>query len=1090
MRLLLCALFVFSFLSIDAQYISRSQPVPFGCPTVCPGSVIVLDIPQVQNLNNGDLVQVLLSNAAGSFASGTTVLNSTAYSTNTGTTWTLGSYTFTGNINDLYLKITIPLTQPIGSNYTIKIQSSSGYVSTDLFSCSGSNYITVTSAYATMAPVTNTAVGNAQWLAHVYTWTPTTAQQLSTPALVAAQDFFNTANYKGHFVKDSLSFNINFNTASGGSCPGAPGNQHDGTSIPCSQGYQTDFSIQMLRTENFAPGLYKLELQGDDGIRLSIDGGSTWIIGSYFEQLYSTSYKSTDSLYPTGVCLSGPTSLVIDYFQRPADSRLTFKATQLTSVSVTNPSDVTICAGQNASFSITTIPGATYQWQNSFDGGATFSSLTNNAPYTGVTTNTLNLTGVPANFNGYLYRCVISGLCGNPVNTTAATLTVSGSGTINVQPFDASPCSGSAASFHVGTTDTTVSYQWQVNTGSGFTNVTNTGVYSGATSSTLTLSSTNASMNGYQYQCVITGCGGSTITSNVATLTIGGLASITTQPVNDTVCQGANATFSVTAANASTYSWEMDNGGGFQAITASATYQNPATPQLTVVNVTPAMSGNQFRCRVADCSCNVLTVVVTLTVQSQPSITTQPASVQFCHDTAVSFQVVVSGTASSYQWQVNTGSGFANVTDGGVYSGAATSTLAISTATAAMSGYRYQCIVGGCSAPITSTAATLTIGVSNSITIQPFGISPCGGAGGAFYVGVADSAVSYQWQVNTGSGFTNVTNGGIYSGATTSTLTLSSTNVTMNGYQYQCQITGCNGVPLITNTAAVTIGGQPTINTQPLNDTVCEGASATFATSAANVSGYSWEVNTGGGFQTIAAGATYQNPNTPTLTISNVTAQMSGDLYQCRIAFCGGDTVTQSALLYVQSLASIVNQPQDVEICSDTAVSFAITTSGIATNYLWQISTDGGSTYANLVNDTSHQNVSTASMTVTHATIVNNGNMYRCVVGSCGGSVTSSPAKITYCPQSYPMYVPNAFSPNGDGVNDLFQVFTTGVKVFNLKVFDRWGELIYESDDSGTGWNGKYKGTLMEPGVYVYLLNVTFLDFTTKSVKGSLMLVR
>jgi hypothetical protein len=52
-----------------------------------------------------------------------------------------------------------------------------------------------------------------------------TTQQLSTPALVAAQDFFNPANYKGHFVKDSLSFNINFNTASGGSCPGAPGNR-------------------------------------------------------------------------------------------------------------------------------------------------------------------------------------------------------------------------------------------------------------------------------------------------------------------------------------------------------------------------------------------------------------------------------------------------------------------------------------------------------------------------------------------------------------------------------------------------------------------------------------------------------------------------------------------------------------------------------------------------------------------------------------------------------------------------------------------------------------------------------------------------
>nr|MDQ3101802.1 gliding motility-associated C-terminal domain-containing protein [Bacteroidota bacterium] len=71
------------------------------------------------------------------------------------------------------------------------------------------------------------------------------------------------------------------------------------------------------------------------------------------------------------------------------------------------------------------------------------------------------------------------------------------------------------------------------------------------------------------------------------------------------------------------------------------------------------------------------------------------------------------------------------------------------------------------------------------------------------------------------------------------------------------------------------------------------------------------------------------------------------------------------------------------------------------------------------------------------------------------------------------VFVPNSFTPDGDGLNDLF------VPIFNVKgaldyeflVFDRWGELIFESEVPGDGWNGTFSGELVETEVYVWKLN-------------------
>jgi gliding motility-associated-like protein len=88
------------------------------------------------------------------------------------------------------------------------------------------------------------------------------------------------------------------------------------------------------------------------------------------------------------------------------------------------------------------------------------------------------------------------------------------------------------------------------------------------------------------------------------------------------------------------------------------------------------------------------------------------------------------------------------------------------------------------------------------------------------------------------------------------------------------------------------------------------------------------------------------------------------------------------------------------------------------------------------------------------------------------------------------VYIPNSFSPNGDGNNDVFTIYGQGIKAVELDIFNRWGEKIYESNSQFAGWDGTYKGVLQNPGVYVYNVRITFLDNRTKERTGSITILR
>ncbi len=89
-------------------------------------------------------------------------------------------------------------------------------------------------------------------------------------------------------------------------------------------------------------------------------------------------------------------------------------------------------------------------------------------------------------------------------------------------------------------------------------------------------------------------------------------------------------------------------------------------------------------------------------------------------------------------------------------------------------------------------------------------------------------------------------------------------------------------------------------------------------------------------------------------------------------------------------------------------------------------------------------------------------------------------------------YVPNAFTPNGDGLNDVFYpIITEGLDVldYQLRIFNRWGELIFVSSEYQLGWDGTYKGAICQDGIYTWNIEIkSFKDAEKKQHMGQVIL--
>lgn len=94
---------------------------------------------------------------------------------------------------------------------------------------------------------------------------------------------------------------------------------------------------------------------------------------------------------------------------------------------------------------------------------------------------------------------------------------------------------------------------------------------------------------------------------------------------------------------------------------------------------------------------------------------------------------------------------------------------------------------------------------------------------------------------------------------------------------------------------------------------------------------------------------------------------------------------------------------------------------------------------------------------------------------------------VNYGPDPY--FIPNAFTPNGDGINDNFQIFGIGIKSATYTIFNRWGGEVFFGENINAVWDGTYNSQKAQVGTYVYQVHFIYLDQRTETVTGTLMLL-
>jgi len=121
---------------------------------------------------------------------------------------------------------------------------------------------------------------------------------------------------------------------------------------------------------------------------------------------------------------------------------------------------------------------------------------------------------------------------------------------------------------------------------------------------------------------------------------------------------------------------------------------------------------------------------------------------------------------------------------------------------------------------------------------------------------------------------------------------------------------------------------------------------------------------------------------------------------------------------------------------------------------------------------------------------------YRLTVTSADGCATTD-SLFVQLDKNRDVFQPTAFSPNGDGVNDFFTLGLgkAAVSIASLEVYGRWGEQLFSATDlppneASAGWDGRQRGEPMEPGIYVWMARVRYLDGVTLALRGEVMLVR
>ena len=368
------------------------------------------------------------------------------------------------------------------------------------------------------------------------------------------------------------------------------------------------------------------------------------------------------------------------------------------------PASQILCGTSTTTININSVAATpSFTWQGSANGTSGWATVAGGTPigttYSNTTSATLSLT----TSSNYFYRAIVDE--GNPCTftTSVSSITVNTAPTVTLQPTNKTICSGKSTTFKVGDSGNPTSYQWQVKVPAGsFVNITNGGVYSGATTATLTLTNVPASMNTYSYQCVLTVAGCATSTTSIVTLSVNVSppAPPAPTPLANPACNNTYLTAVTSTVAGVTWYWESTSALGTSTLNLSTSNYYVGISDIYYLGARDNTNG-----------C-FTTTGTSVTVNLDPIVTSHPTDKSICDPSNTTFAVVASN-ATGYQWQVDNGGGFVNCT-GAPYSNFTTNSLTITGATAGMNIYKYRCVISGLApcASVVSNSATLTITAS------------------------------------------------------------------------------------------------------------------------------------------------------------------------------------------------------------------------------------------------------------------------------------------------------------------------------------------------------------------------------------------
>jgi gliding motility-associated-like protein len=174
-----------------------------------------------------------------------------------------------------------------------------------------------------------------------------------------------------------------------------------------------------------------------------------------------------------------------------------------------------------------------------------------------------------------------------------------------------------------------------------------------------------------------------------------------------------------------------------------------------------------------------------------------------------------------------------------------------------------------------------------------------------------------------------------------------------------------------------------------------------------------------------------------------------------------------------------VNAGPDIIVSAGSSATLQATASADAVSFLWSPPT------------------ALSSTTVLNPTVIGGDEInYTIKVANSAGCTAQDQVKVLVTCTEANIFVPNTFSPNGDGMNDVFYVRGKGIFLLkSLKIFNRWGELVFEKkdvtpNDPNSGWNGMYKGSVASNDTYVYQLEVLCNNRQSLKYNGTISLIR